>query len=64
MFGSLHNIGSGEVIIIALLALFFFGGSKLGEFAKGLRQSKKELNKIKEDLENPEETKDDSSEEK
>lgn len=57
MFGALRNIGSAEVIVIALLVLFFFGGSKLSEFAQGLRQSKKELNKIKKDLEKPEETK-------
>lgn len=56
MFGLFRNIGSGEVVIIALLILFFFGGSKLSEFAKGLRQSKKELGKIKKDLENTEET--------
>lgn len=61
MFGVLHNIGLGEVIIIAALILLFFGGSKLTEFAQGLRQSKKEFNKIKEELGKPEDTKNDSS---
>ncbi|KKR63079.1 hypothetical protein A2210_01950 [Candidatus Woesebacteria bacterium RIFOXYA1_FULL_40_18] len=57
MFGVLHNIGTAEVIIIAALIILFFGGRKLSEFAQGLRQSKKEFNKIKEDLEKPADTK-------
>jgi len=61
MFGVLHNIGLGEVLVIAVLVLLFFGGNKLGEFAQGLRESKKELNKIKEELGKPEDTKSDSS---
>lgn len=54
--GILRNIGTAELIIIAVLVLLFFGGNKLSEFAQGLRQSKKELTKIKEDLEKPEGT--------
>jgi len=61
MFGVLHNIGSAELIIIAVLVLLFFGGNKLSEFAQGIRQSKKEFNKIKEELGKPEDTKSDSS---
>jgi len=61
MFGVLHNIGTAEVIVIAVLVLLFFGGNKLSEFAQGLRQSKKEFNKIKEELGKPEDTKSDSS---
>ena len=53
MFNFLRNIGSGEVIIIAALVVFFFGGKKLSEFAKGLKDSKNEFGKIKEDLQNP-----------
>jgi Sec-independent protein translocase protein TatA len=60
MFDFLHNIGAPEVIIIAVLVFLFFGGSKLGEFAKGIKESKKEINKIKEELQNP----DDKKEEK
>jgi Sec-independent protein translocase protein TatA len=56
MFNIFRNIGSPEIIIIAVLAFFFFGGRKLGEFAKGIRESKNELKKIKEDLGNSEET--------
>ena len=61
MFGVLHNIVLAEVIVIGVLVLLFFGGSKLTEFAQGLRQSKKEFNKIKEELGKPEDTKGDSS---
>ena len=53
MFGFLRNIGSGEGIIIAVLAVIFFGGRKLTEFAQGLKESKKEFGKIKEELQNP-----------
>lgn len=52
MFG-IRNIGSPEVIIIAIIILFFFGGSKISEFTQGLTESRKELNKIKEDLKKP-----------
>lgn len=54
MFGALRNIGSAEVIIIAVLVLLFFGGKKLSEFGQGIRESKKELKNIKEELEKPE----------
>ena len=57
MFNVLKNIGSGELIIIAVLILLFFGGKKFTELAQGLRQSKKEFNKIKEDLQKPQEGK-------
>ncbi len=57
MFGFLHNIGTAEVVIIAALIILFFGGKKLSEFAQGMRESKKEFKKIKEELEKPEETK-------
>ena len=59
MFNIFKNIGSGEVIIVAVLVLLFFGGKKFTELAQGLKQSKKEFNKIKEDLQKPEETKND-----
>lgn len=54
MFGALRNIGSAEVIIIAVLVLLFFGGKKLSEFGQGIRESKKELKNIKEELQKPE----------
>jgi len=56
MFGALRNIGSAEVIIIAVLVLLFFGGKKLSEFGQGIRESKKELKNIKEELEKPDDS--------
>ena len=57
MFNSLRNIGSPEVIVIAVLVLLFFGGKKLSEFSQGIRESKKELKNIKEELNKPEDGK-------
>jgi sec-independent protein translocase protein TatA len=62
MFNIFRNISGGEIIIVAVLALFFFGGKKLSEFTKGLRQSKEEFDKIKKDLENPLDTEKNSEE--
>ena len=53
MFNSLRNLGSAEVIVIAVLVLLFFGGKKLSEFGQGIRQSKKELQNIKDELKKP-----------
>lgn len=39
------NIGGTEIIIIALVLLFLFGGKKLPELARGLAESIKEFHK-------------------
>ena len=41
----LANIGSTEIIIIAIVILILFGGSKLSEMGKGLGESVKEFKK-------------------
>ena len=41
------NIGSSEVVIVAVALLFLFGGKKLPEFARGLGEAAKELKKAK-----------------
>jgi len=41
----LTNIGSTEIIIIAVIVLILFGGSKLPEMGKGLGESLKEFKK-------------------
>jgi sec-independent protein translocase protein TatA len=41
----LANIGSTEIIIIAVIILILFGGSKLSEMGKGLGESVKEFKK-------------------
>jgi sec-independent protein translocase protein TatA len=39
----LANIGSTEIIIIAVIILILFGGSKLPQMGKGLGESVKEF---------------------
>lgn len=39
------NIGSPEIILIAVVILLLYGGKKLPELGKGLGQSVKELKK-------------------
>ena len=57
----LGNLGSGELVIIGILLLVFFGSKKLNELARGLGQSSKELKKMQREfnqevsLEKPEE---------
>lgn len=46
------NIGSGEILIIAIVLLLLFGGKKLPELARGLGQSGKELKKAKKEIDN------------
>ena len=44
------NLGTTEIIVIALVLLVLFGSKKLPELARGLGQSAKELKKAKQDL--------------
>lgn len=46
-----QNIGTTEIIVIAVVLLVLFGGKKLPELARGLGQSGKELKKAKSELE-------------
>ncbi|HWP83308.1 MAG TPA: twin-arginine translocase TatA/TatE family subunit [Bacteroidota bacterium] len=52
MFG---NLGAGEIILIVLFALIFFGAKKIPELAqglgKGLREFRKAARDIQEDIE-------------
>ncbi|MDO8503825.1 MAG: twin-arginine translocase TatA/TatE family subunit [bacterium] len=45
--GFLSNIGTTELIIIALVLLFLFGGKKLTELARGAGETGRELKKVK-----------------
>ena len=45
------NLGTTEIIIIAVVFLILFGGKKLPELARGLGQSGRELEKAKAELE-------------
>ena len=58
MFG---NIGTGEIILILLIVLIFFGAKKIPELAqglgKGLREFRKAAKDIQDEVEHPEERK-------
>jgi sec-independent protein translocase protein TatA len=43
----LGNIGTGELIVIAVVGLLLFGTKKLNDLARGLGESTKELKKVK-----------------
>lgn len=38
-----NNIGSGEILVIAVVLMLFFGGDKLPELAKGIRRATTEF---------------------
>lgn len=38
-----NNIGLGEIIVIALVLMLFFGGDKLPELAKGISRATREF---------------------
>ncbi len=65
MFG---NIGAGELLIIFLVVLILFGAKKIPDLAqgigKGMREFKKALNDVEDDIKNAGEKKDNSSEKK
>lgn len=48
------NLGSGEILLIVLVILIFFGSKKIPELAqgigKGMREFKKALNDVQEDI--------------
>jgi len=54
MFG---NLGTGEIILILLIILIFFGAKKIPELAqglgKGLREFRKAARDIQEDINKP-----------
>jgi len=50
MPGFLRNIGTAELVIIALIIVLLFGGKKLNELARGLGESKREVKKIKDEV--------------
>jgi sec-independent protein translocase protein TatA len=56
MFG---NLGTGEIILILLIILIFFGAKKIPELAqglgKGLREFRKAARDIQEDIDKPQE---------
>lgn len=53
----LNNLGTGEIIIIALVVLLLFGGRKIPELmrgiGKGVRSFKEGINDVKEEINKP-----------
>ena len=49
-----NNIGTTEILIIAVLILVFFGGRKLPELAKGLGEAIREFKESAKDTDNVE----------
>jgi sec-independent protein translocase protein TatA len=62
MFG---NLGAGEILIIVLVVLLLFGAKKIPELAqglgKGIKEFKKGMKDVEEEIKNPEEKKSDKS---
>ena len=57
----LGNLGTGEIILILLIVLIFFGAKKIPELAqglgKGMREFRKAARDIQDEVENPDESK-------
>lgn len=53
----LNNLGTGEIIIIALVVLLLFGGKKIPELmrgiGKGVRSFKEGINDVKDEINKP-----------
>ncbi len=47
----LNNIGTTEIVVIAIVILVLFGGKKMTEWAKGLGEAGHELKKAKKEFE-------------
>lgn len=47
----LSNIGTTEIILIAVVLLVLFGGKKMGEWARGIGEIGRELKAVKKEFE-------------
>jgi len=50
MFNFIKNIGLGELIVIAVIVIVFFGSKKIVELGKAAGETTKEFKKIKDDF--------------
>lgn len=41
----LQNIGTTEIVVVAIVLILLFGGKKIPEFVRGLAQAVRELKK-------------------
>ncbi|MBO8475902.1 MAG: twin-arginine translocase TatA/TatE family subunit [Bacteroidetes bacterium] len=64
----IFNLGTGEIIIIAIVILLLFGGKKIPELMKGLgkgvRSFKDGVNDVKEEINKPVESEKETKENK
>jgi sec-independent protein translocase protein TatA len=61
MFG---NIGTGEILLILLIVLIFFGAKKIPDLAQGMGKGVREFRKAMRDVQDEIEKGDSSTEEK
>ena len=47
----MSNLGTPEIIVIAIVLVYFFGANKLKDFARQLGESTKEIKKFQKELE-------------
>lgn len=45
------NLSGPEIIIVAIVVMYFFGAKKLKEFARSLGESTREIKKFQQELE-------------
>ena len=50
------NLSSPEIIILAVVIMYFFGAKKLKEFARNLGESTREIKKFQEEIEKKDDT--------
>lgn len=50
-----QNIGSTEVLVVVLLLIILFGGTKVTELARGLGEATKEFKKAEKEMEDTKE---------
>ena len=50
----LSSIGTTEILVVAFIVVFLFGGKKIPEFFKGLSEAVKEFKKASKDTETKE----------
>lgn len=63
MLNFLKNIGTGELIVIGVILMLFFGGKKIAELGKTAGETTKEFKKIKKEFDGAKEEVNKDSEE-
>lgn len=66
MFNFIKNIGLGELIVIGIIIIVFFGSKKIVELGRAAGETTKEFKKIKDDFKDAKDSveKDEETEEK